>query len=223
MAGPLPVEPFDGGGTVRRIRRRLRMSQRAFAAACGITASVVAKVENGQQRLDVDLLATMAAVAQLRLVVVDDTGREVPPMQADPVVDQAGRRYPAHVDLRHGDEGWWYDAHRDAEARTPRFTFDRRPRGPLRCDDHPAPSPEDDPRWRARERDRRAAQARDERRRAAHERYLRDSAEPGYLPEPEVLDLCRCPPGCLPLLESDDEAAQRDPHVDDCPCRCDIC
>jgi hypothetical protein len=45
------------------------------------------------------------ALADLRLVVVDQHDEIVDPMSEDAVRDRAGRRYPAHSDLR--VVGWW--------------------------------------------------------------------------------------------------------------------
>lgn len=210
---------FELSGTVRRIRREARLSQRQLADAAGVSASTVAQVETGRRSLSARDLAALAAVAGLRLVLVDPQGTVVAPMRGDAVRDDGGRRYPAHYDVRHGDEGWWYLPHRAARP-LPWFTFDRRPLEPLQDDDHPAPSAEDDPRLRRAHREHVERVAR-----AARERMARVDRMLARLDEdadPDLLDPCGCPPGCERLLVGDDPAGQLDPHVTGCPCRCDI-
>ena len=51
-----------------------------------------------------------AGLAGLRLALLDDGGREVAAMSADAVRDMGGRRFPAHLDTRYSDEGWWHGA-----------------------------------------------------------------------------------------------------------------
>jgi transcriptional regulator with XRE-family HTH domain len=219
---PDPGPPgFDLPGTVRRIRRRARLSQRRLADVAGLSASTVAQVEAGRRSLSAVDLAALADVAGLRLVLVDPQGQVVQPMRSTSVRDEGGRRYPAHCDVRHGDQGWWYLPHR-ADRPVPWFTFDRRPDVPLEDDDHPAPSIDDDPRLRRAQREHVERIARAARSRMARvDRMLRELT--GEIrPEPEVQDLCECPPGCEALLVGDDPAGQLDPHVADCPCRCDI-
>ncbi|SCX39770.1 Helix-turn-helix [Klenkia marina] len=221
-ATPTSGQPsFDLPGTVRRIRRRARLSQRQLATVTGLSASTVAQVEAGHRSLSATHLAALADVAGLRLVLVDTADSVVPPMRSASVRDEGGRRYPAHYDVRHGDEGWWYLPHR-SDRPVPWFTFDRRPDVALQDDDHPAPSADDNPRVRRAQREHVERVARAARQRWARvDRTLRQLT--GELaPEPEVQDLCECPPGCEALLVGDDPAGQLDPHVAGCPCRCDV-
>ena len=218
---PLARAGFELPGTVRRIRRTARLSQRQLAAATGLSSSVIAEVETGRRSLSAADLAALADVAGLRLVLVDPQDQVVPPMRSNGVRDEGGRRYPAHCDVRHGDEGWWYLPHR-ADRPVPWFTFDRRPDVPLQDDDHPVPSVDDDPRLRRAQREHVERVARAARSRWARvDRMLRELTGE-IAPEPEVQDLCECPPGCEALLVGDDPAGQLDPHVADCPCRCDV-
>jgi hypothetical protein len=131
------------------------------------------------------------------------------------VRDEAGRRYPAHLDVRHGDDGWWYAAHRYGRA-TPWYTFDRArwSRDQIRdrvgvAEEHMAPDPGHDPQTRAAARRRRARLRADEGR-----RLLFLSGELARLAVPFV---CDCPPGCDSAREVLAEV-----HVEGCPCRCDI-
>jgi hypothetical protein len=47
----------------------------------------------------------MLAMSGLRLEMIDAEGVSVAPMRDDAARDRAGRRFPAHVDLR--AVGWW--------------------------------------------------------------------------------------------------------------------
>ncbi|MCO7220277.1 helix-turn-helix domain-containing protein [Klenkia sp. PcliD-1-E] len=212
-------EEFDLSGTVRRIRRTARLSQRELALAVGLSKSTVAQAEAGRRGLPADALAALATVAGLRLALVDGDGTVVPPMRDVAARDGGGRRYPAHCDVRHADEGWWYLPHR-ATRPVPWFTFDLDRSEPLTDDDHPVQVPEDDPRWRAEQRRVASLTAWAARQQQLREDYLRRLAA-GEV-EPPVEDPCTCPPGCEELLLGDDAAGQADPHVPDCPCRCDI-
>ena len=103
---------FDVPGALRRIRRRADLSQRELARVAGISLASVGHAESGRRDLRVQVLADIAAVAGLRLALVDDEGEQVAPMSVDGVRDMAGRCFPAHLDTRHSDEGWWHGPHR---------------------------------------------------------------------------------------------------------------
>ena len=93
------------GGLVRRVRRRLDVSQRGLAELLGVEASRVARWETGRTPPGVGELEAVLALVGLRLVAVDAEGEVVDPMSEEAVRDRAGRRYPAHADLR--TAGWW--------------------------------------------------------------------------------------------------------------------
>jgi transcriptional regulator with XRE-family HTH domain len=141
------VTAFDLPGLVRRIRRTADVSQRELAQACDLSKSTVAAIERGARGLDARALARVAGLAGLRLALVDADGAEVAPMDAAAVRDEAGRRFPAHLDTRHGDEGWWHGPHRyDRAPVTYTFTRQRWHRDERRAragtpDDHQRPGP----------------------------------------------------------------------------------
>ncbi|PRY48226.1 helix-turn-helix protein [Geodermatophilus tzadiensis] len=206
----------DIPGLLRRIRRAADWSQRDLARACGLSKSTVAAIESGQREVGARLLSRMAGLAGLRLVLVDAEGTEVAPMDADAVRDEGGRRYPAHLDTRHGDEGWWHGPHRyDRPPVTYTFTRDRRHRDDVRRlrgtpPDHQRPQPGDGLAERAAARRAAARQAREEERR----RRL----EVGELAPAELGFDCSCPPACDEL----DDRSGPPRHAGDCDCGCDL-
>ena len=210
------VPPFDLPGVLRRVRRLADMSQRELAAAIDSSKTAVAAAESGTSGMDARLLARAAGLADLRLVLVDSAGAEVAGMSDEGVRDKGDRRFPAHLDTRYGDDGWWYDVHRYGRPR-PWYTFDRARRARDRDraahgtpDDHQLPQPGDAPweRAEARKLERRRQQATERERAflAGEFRLLRDLFE------------CTCPPEC-------DELEDWGPtpiHAEHCPCRCDV-
>lgn len=90
---------FDVGGHIARARRIADLSQRDLAQRLEVTQSAVARWEAGTRPMTVQLLAQVLAMAGLRLQVVDEHGEVVAPLQADAVRDNAGRRFPAHLDV----------------------------------------------------------------------------------------------------------------------------
>jgi HTH-type transcriptional regulator/antitoxin HipB len=206
---------FDLAGALRRIRRRADLSQRELAEACGVAHSVVAQAESRRRGLQIEVLARAAALAGLRLALVDGDGYECPPMSPEAVRDQGYRRFPAHLDTRYSDEGWWHGPHRYDRAQ-PWYTFDRdrRSRDASRArggtpDDHQLPQPGDSPQERAAER-RRVYW-----RRRAEDRERRFLA--GEFSGIGLGFVCDCPPGCEEL-----DIGERPVHVPDCPCSCDL-
>jgi transcriptional regulator with XRE-family HTH domain len=210
------MSPFDLPAVMRRIRRGADLSQRELAQRIGISKSAVARIESGLVGLDVRILARAAALAGLRLALVDESGEEVPGMTAGAVRDRANRRFPAHLDTRYSEEDWWHGPHR-YERDQPWYTFDRDRR--LRDEyrhrrgtpaDHLLPQPGDSPRERAAERRRAYLRAR------AEERQRRFLA--GELRHRGEEFECTCPPGCDQL----DDRSGRPVHAEECPCSCDL-
>ncbi|NNG19059.1 helix-turn-helix transcriptional regulator [Naumannella sp. ID2617S] len=117
---------FDVAGMVRRVRRRLDLSQRDLAERLEVAHSTVARWESGERDIRSTDLVRLLALAELRLEVRDDEDEVVAPMHgADAVRDRGGRQLPAHL---------------DAEARctsmalfdNPGWCWARVPRRPLR-------------------------------------------------------------------------------------------
>ncbi|NYJ05957.1 helix-turn-helix domain-containing protein [Petropleomorpha daqingensis] len=189
---------FDLAGYVRRIRRSADLSQRELAARVSVSKSAIAAAERGVGGLDARILAQAAALAGLRLVLVDESGAEVAAMADGAVRDEAGRRFPAHLDTRDGHIDWWHGRERYSRDQ-PAYTFDR-----VRDirdiwrewlgipDDHQLPGD---------------ASARP---RAAPRRT------PGGVHLAEEW-ACTCPPECAEL-----DQGERPVHAQDCPCGCDV-
>lgn len=136
MERDLPkVGPFPASGLVRRARRINDTSQREMARMAGVSPSTVARVETGEMRPSLDLLARLLATTGLYLVVVDQDGRVIVPMrECEETRDGADRRYPSHLDTildpRPGE--WWADQY--GLARPPEtFYRDRRRRDEMRA------------------------------------------------------------------------------------------
>ncbi|MGY1615276.1 helix-turn-helix domain-containing protein [Geodermatophilus sp. SYSU D00691] len=205
---------FELTGALRRIRRTADLSQRELAVRLGISKSAVAAAESGSAGLDARVLARAAALAGWRLALLDGTGAEVTGMADGAVRDMAGRRFPAHLDTRYGDQDWWHGDERYSREQ-PWYTFDRVRwtrdfwRGRLGTPgDHQLPQPGDAP-W-----ERRAARARALRQQLEEEfRRRRDAGEVREQRE----WVCECPPGCAEL-----DTGERPVHADGCPCVCDV-
>jgi len=207
---------FDLSGALRRIRRRADLSQRELARAIQAAKSTIAAAESGAAGLDVRVFARAAAAADLRLALLDPDGQEVTGMDEAAVRDMAGRRFPAHLDTRYGDEDWWHGDERYARPQ-PWYTFDRLRytrdhwRGRIGTpDDHQLPRPGDSPQ------ERRAA-----RQRAAWLRHQEEvRRRPAARDAGSGWDFeCTCPPRCDEL----DDRSGRPFHAEDCPCSCDLC
>jgi HTH-type transcriptional regulator/antitoxin HipB len=207
---------FELPGALRRVRRLADLSQRELARAIETSKSAIAAVEAGHAGFDARLLARAAALAGLRLALVDGDGREVAGMSSEAVRDQAGRFYPAHLDTRYGDDRWWYAVHR-YDRPQPWYTFDRDRsardsdrRHSGTPDDHQLPQPGDSPAERAEARRLAAARRRHEARERAQARMLSLPVEDPWT--------CECPPRCQEL----DDHSGPPVHAADCPCRCDV-
>jgi HTH-type transcriptional regulator/antitoxin HipB len=88
----------DVAGYVARVRRLADLSQRELAQRLGVGPATVGRWETGGP-MGVDALLRVLRVAGLRLQVVDEGGRVVRPFAPDAVLDNAGRRFPAHLDV----------------------------------------------------------------------------------------------------------------------------
>jgi transcriptional regulator with XRE-family HTH domain len=109
-------EPLIGGyplsGIVRRVRRSADLSQRQLAEKATVSATLVGAIETGTRTPSVPVLQRILHAAKFRLVVVDEQGRLVLPLEVwQDTEDGAGRRYPAHLDtiLDPAFGEWWAD------------------------------------------------------------------------------------------------------------------
>ena len=91
---------IDVPGLVMRVRRACDLSQRGLARAVGLDQSQVARIESARTRVDLPILAGILALAGYRIAVLDRHGVEVAPVPEDVLRDNAGRRMPAHLDVR---------------------------------------------------------------------------------------------------------------------------
>jgi transcriptional regulator with XRE-family HTH domain len=95
----------DGGPGFRadallvRARRVAGLSQRELAAVVGIPPSTLASIESGARRPGVELLDRLLRASGLRLAVVDADGAELAPFPDNTIRDNAGRRFPAHLEV----------------------------------------------------------------------------------------------------------------------------
>jgi anthranilate synthase component 1 len=99
------------GAVLRAVRRYADMSQRELAAAAGVSSRVVARIESGEtDRPGFPMIGRLIGAAGCHLVAVDGAGEPVEPTGDGPR-DRAGRRYPAHLDVRAVDKfgSWWGD------------------------------------------------------------------------------------------------------------------
>jgi transcriptional regulator with XRE-family HTH domain len=207
---------FDLCGALRRIRRRADMSQRELAAAARASVSAVAHAEAGSRDLPVGVLARAAALAGLRLAIVDERGAEVDGMTDEGARDRSDRRLPAHLDTIRSDERPGYYEARKSRPQ-PTYTFDRnradrdeRRRRLGTPADHDVPQWGDSPEERSEVRLQEAWQRREEERRRWLDEHRMQAFDPGFT--------CRCPPLCDEL----DDRSGAPVHAADCPCRCDV-
>lgn len=90
---------FDTGGHLARARRLADLSQRELADVLGVGQASIARWEAGGASISVAMLARILGLAGLRLEVVNEDGEIAAPVPADAVRDNAGRRFPAHLDV----------------------------------------------------------------------------------------------------------------------------
>jgi len=207
------------GGLVRRIRRETDLSQRQLGRRCGVSQSVVARVESGQRDITVGQLLRFAELGGLRIALLAPDGNELLPMDPDGARNAGGSRLPAHLDTRHGDEDWWHDAHRYGRRR-PEYTFDRdrTVRDGRRLTavptDHHVPGPGDSLAERRNARQEATRRREQDRHDTAHQAWI----AAGGRRQPDWGTGCTCPAGC----EFD---ADRNPelgHDPGCACGCDV-
>ena len=93
------TDAFDAARYVLRARRIADLSQRELAEAVGLSRAAIGRMETGDARIDVATFVAILRLAALRLEVVDVHGAAVPPVPADTLRDNAGRRFPSHLDV----------------------------------------------------------------------------------------------------------------------------
>jgi transcriptional regulator with XRE-family HTH domain len=99
------VGGLDVSGLVMRVRRTCDLSQRDLGDAIGLDHSQIARIEASLRRVDLPLLARILSLAGMRIAILDRDGNEVMPIAPDVLRDNAGRRMPAHLDVRAPDDG----------------------------------------------------------------------------------------------------------------------
>jgi HTH-type transcriptional regulator/antitoxin HipB len=125
---------FDAGRLLMRARREADVSQRDLAERAGLARSTVAGLEAGTRSVRLEVFVRLLAAAGARLAVLGPDGEELVPFAEDTVRDNAGRRFPAHLDVRPPDDvpeericsprydraeakGWYHHRERRQEAR----------------------------------------------------------------------------------------------------------
>lgn len=94
------VGGLDVSGLVMRVRRICDLSQRDLGDAIGLDHSQIARIESSLRRVDLALLDRILSLAGMRIAILDRDGNEVLPVAPDVLRDNAGRRMPAHLDVR---------------------------------------------------------------------------------------------------------------------------
>jgi transcriptional regulator with XRE-family HTH domain len=122
--GQARIGRYPAPGLIRRARRIGDLSQREMARAAKVSQSTVARIESGDLVPSLDVAQRLLLTAGLYLVVVDADGWVVTPMrECEETRDDAGRRYPSHLDtiLDPGLGEWWGDSY--GLARPPETFF----------------------------------------------------------------------------------------------------
>lgn len=94
------VPDFDVPGLIRRVRRVCDLNQLELAGRLGVSQSTIGRWETGAAEPTVSMFTTLVALAGWSLSVRDENAEAVRPMRPDGVRDAAGRRRPAHLDVK---------------------------------------------------------------------------------------------------------------------------
>jgi HTH-type transcriptional regulator/antitoxin HipB len=129
------VTKFPTDRLMRAARHWADVSQRELAEITGLTQTIVARIESSPETARVEHVAVLLAATGFRLAVLDKDDIELAPESESDAArrNAAGRRFPAHLDVRPGKQGWWgrnYWA--ICERPAPEFTFSGRWRRELR-------------------------------------------------------------------------------------------
>ena len=111
---PPRVEGLKPWEIVRSLRRRRAVSQRQLAAAAGVPASTIARIESEQVQPRFDTMARILLTCGY-VFVVAEAGRQFDPLAEEGLdrrfVDGAGRRPPAHLPTwlieNDYEDPWW--------------------------------------------------------------------------------------------------------------------
>ena len=95
---------LPGRGLLAQARRQADLSQRELAQLAEMPQSCVAGYESGGQTPRLQALVRLLDAAGLRLAALDEQGAEVRPFDGRAARDNAGRRFPAHLDAAHPDD-----------------------------------------------------------------------------------------------------------------------
>lgn len=112
--GGVKIGDYALSELIRQVRRQADFSQRELAKHAGVSASSISGIETGRETPSLAVLQRILHAANFRLVVVDEDGRTVLPLQTwQDTADGAGRRYPAHLDTIIDPEfgEWWADGY----------------------------------------------------------------------------------------------------------------
>lgn len=129
---PNVAEPTALGPALRALRRRADLSQRELAAKAGVPKSTVARIESATADPRFGTVERLVRAAG-GLLVIGESGdlaanalAPPEPVPHDELRDEAGRRYPAHLDVWEVREpkdwpgAWWAEWYNLPPARWPR-------------------------------------------------------------------------------------------------------
>lgn len=187
-------DPDVVGRLVVRARRHADLSQRDLASLVGVAASSIARLESAGGLPSLGVLSRILEACGLRLAAVDGDGQEVLPAPAGLVRDNAGRRFPAHLDVDPPDQVPFELIVKPRHDRPPaKGWFHHRPERDRIAGQFP---------WRTRPADHPTTAE------LALRRRLMAGRQPRVDPVPEVID-CRCLDECFELA-----------CIGPCPCQC---
>jgi transcriptional regulator with XRE-family HTH domain len=117
-----PVDRYLRAG-----RAAADLSQRELAQRAGVAPHVVVAAESDPRRAHVHDFVRLLRSLGLALQIVDADGQVFEPESEDKarLTDRGRRRFPAHLDVRPTEEGWWGDGWPMFFGKVPTHTFDR--------------------------------------------------------------------------------------------------
>ena len=118
---------FPADRYLRAARAAADLSQRELADRAKLPHYIVGNVERTPMLARISDVAKLLGAVGLTLQVVDADGQvfEPEPEQKAKLRDRGRRRFPAHLDVRTTDEGWWGDGWPMFFGKVPKHTFDR--------------------------------------------------------------------------------------------------